>query len=62
LLEEIGMKNQRIKMINVSAAMGRKFADEALTFTKEIEQIGPSPLKNGHMSLEKSTLTEGRES
>ncbi len=56
------MKNQRIKMINVSAAMGRKFADEALTFTKEIEQIGPSPLKNGHMSLEKSTLTEGRES
>jgi coenzyme F420-reducing hydrogenase delta subunit len=47
LIEEIGLEGQRLKMINVSAAMGNKFASDAEELTAEIRQLGPSPLRSG---------------
>ena len=32
-------------MINVSAAMGGQFAQAATEMTKQIKEIGPSPIK-----------------
>ncbi|MCK4488617.1 MAG: hydrogenase iron-sulfur subunit [Anaerolineales bacterium] len=46
LLSTIGLKNQRIQMINVSAAMGGQFAFSAAEMTEEIRRLGPNPLKN----------------
>ena len=47
-IEEIGLKSQRIKMINLSAAMAGQFAQSAAELTEEIRKIGPSPLtQNG---------------
>jgi len=43
-LEEIGLEPERVHMVNVSAAMGRKFAQEVTNFTETIRQIGPNPL------------------
>ena len=45
LLKEIGLKENRIRMVNVSAAMGAKFAEIAKEFTEEIIELGPNPLR-----------------
>ncbi len=48
IIEEIGLEKQRIKMINLSAAMAGQFAQSAAELTEEIQEIGPNPLtQNG---------------
>ena len=44
LLEETGLGGDRAEMFNMSAAMGRKFADTVTSFTDRIRQLGPSPV------------------
>jgi F420-non-reducing hydrogenase iron-sulfur subunit len=46
LLEDIGLEGSRVKMTNLSAAMGTQFAETATKFTEEIRSLGPNPLKN----------------
>lgn len=46
LLAETGLGAQRVVMVNMSAAMGRKFADTVTEFTDRIRALGPSPAKN----------------
>ena len=43
LLEKIGLGAERVKMVNVSAAMGIQFAQNAQEFSEEIIEIGPNP-------------------
>lgn len=45
LLEAIGLKTQRLQMINVSSAMAGQFAFAAAEMTAEIQTLGPSPLR-----------------
>jgi coenzyme F420-reducing hydrogenase delta subunit len=47
ILDEIGVGGDRLKMYNLSAAMGQKFADLAEEMTKRIKKLGPSPVKKG---------------
>jgi len=44
LLEEIGLEPERVRMINISAAMGEQFVIEVTNFVEAIEALGPSPL------------------
>ena len=44
LLEEIGLEPERVRMINVSAAMGEQFVIEVSNFVAAIDALGPSPL------------------
>ena len=44
LLAEIGLEPGRVRMINVSAAMGEQFVIEVTNFAEAIEALGPSPL------------------
>jgi coenzyme F420-reducing hydrogenase delta subunit len=44
LLGEIGLEPRRVRMINVSAAMGEQFVIEVTNFVEAIEALGPSPL------------------
>jgi len=44
LLAEIGLEPQRVRMINISAAMGEQFAIDVTNFVEAIETLGPSPL------------------
>jgi coenzyme F420-reducing hydrogenase delta subunit len=44
ILDEIGLEPRRVRMINVSAAMGEQFAIEVSNFVEAIEALGPSPL------------------
>ena len=44
LLDQIGLERQRLKMINISSAMGNEFAHHAVEFTNQITELGPNPL------------------
>jgi coenzyme F420-reducing hydrogenase delta subunit len=45
LLDEIGLNGKRIKMINLSSAMGGQFASAANDMTAEIKNVGPNPFR-----------------
>jgi coenzyme F420-reducing hydrogenase delta subunit len=45
LLGEIGLEPQRVRMINISAAMGEQFAIEVTNFVEAIEALGPKGSK-----------------
>ncbi len=43
-LDEIGLEGERLRMINLSAAMGAQFAERATEMAQAIRDLGPSPL------------------
>jgi len=45
LLDQIGLNNQRVRMINVSAGQGARFAELANEFAETIKALGPTGLK-----------------
>ena len=45
LLEPIGIEPERVEMFNMSSAMGKQFAEAAMSFTDQITALGPSPLR-----------------
>jgi F420-non-reducing hydrogenase iron-sulfur subunit len=44
-LQDIGMEPERVRMYNLSSAMGPRFAEIAREMTESIRQLGPNPLK-----------------
>ena len=56
MLEQIGLDPARLRMVNLSSAMGRKFAEEAESITAEVKALGLSPLHGD--SLTPETLRE----
>lgn len=45
LLDKIGIGGQRLDMINLSSAMGSRFAEAATEITERVRSLGPSPLR-----------------
>ena len=45
LVGQLGMNEDRVKMVFVSAAEGDKFAAEVNKFADEIRKIGPNPIR-----------------
>ncbi|MHA2163802.1 MAG: hydrogenase iron-sulfur subunit [Candidatus Thorarchaeota archaeon] len=45
LVGQMGMNEDRVKMVFVSAAEGDKFAAEINKFADEIRAIGPNPIR-----------------
>jgi hypothetical protein len=45
MLEQIGLQSDRVRMINVSAGMGARFAELANEFAETIKQLGPTGLR-----------------
>jgi coenzyme F420-reducing hydrogenase delta subunit len=46
-MKGIGLEPERLKMVQLSSAMGLKFAEEAQRMTEDIQALGPSPLRRG---------------
>jgi coenzyme F420-reducing hydrogenase delta subunit len=44
-LEAIGLEAERVRMFNISSAMGGQFAASATEITEEVRKIGRNPLK-----------------
>jgi len=45
ILEELGIEPGRVRMFNLSSAMGLRFAEIAREMTGEIRKLGPSPVQ-----------------
>ena len=45
LVAQLGLDENRVKMVFVSAAEGDKFAAEVNKFAEEIRAIGPNPIR-----------------
>ncbi|MDH3468585.1 MAG: hydrogenase iron-sulfur subunit [Gammaproteobacteria bacterium] len=52
LLEQIGLQSERLRMINISAGMGAKFAELANEFAHTITALGPTGLTKKPSSKE----------
>jgi coenzyme F420-reducing hydrogenase delta subunit len=54
-LVEIGLEEERIRMVNISAAMGAQFAEHASQMVEEVRALGPSPLGKANDPFEGET-------
>jgi len=45
MLEEIGIERDRLRMVNVSAAMARPLAETIIDMVETVKKLGPSPIK-----------------
>jgi F420-non-reducing hydrogenase iron-sulfur subunit len=45
LLKELGLEPDRIRMVNISAAMARPLADTIIDMVQAVRKLGPNPLK-----------------
>ena len=45
MLEEIGIEKERLRMVNISAAMARPLADIITDMVETVRKLGPSPMK-----------------
>ena len=53
MLEEIGLEKERLRMVNISAAMARPLADDITDMVETVRKLGPSPMKsNGKITQE----------
>ncbi len=48
LLTEIGLEEERIRMVNIGAADARPFAEILRNMVDTIKKLGPSPLKKNN--------------
>jgi F420-non-reducing hydrogenase iron-sulfur subunit len=48
LLDQVGLGGERIRMTNLSAAMGARFAEIATDMVEKVRELGPNPLREDH--------------
>jgi len=59
LLEEVGLRGERVEMYNLSAAEGARFAQIAREMTDRIRELGPSPIRTkGGRELREEAVAE----
>jgi len=46
LLNQIGLEPDRVRMFYISSAMAGEFAASAEEMTKQINELGPSPIRD----------------
>ena len=59
LLKCVGLEPERLRMLNMSSADGALFAEMARQMTKEMKELGPSPVRRSRQSDSRTTETTG---
>jgi coenzyme F420-reducing hydrogenase delta subunit len=66
LLTESGLEKERLRMVNISAAMAKSFVDTVHDMIHTIKELGPNPLKstpptegNGGVTVENNFIQNG---
>jgi coenzyme F420-reducing hydrogenase delta subunit len=60
-LTEIGLEEERIRMVNLSSAMGSQFVTSTTEMFDVIKKIGPNPLKSNGTVKQASNSAGSRE-
>jgi coenzyme F420-reducing hydrogenase delta subunit len=50
ILDKIGVGGQRLKMVNLSAAMAPTFVERVQEIVEAVRALGPSPLHSSHQT------------
>ncbi len=58
LLQSVGLEPERIRMFNMSSAMGQKWAEAVTEMDETVKNLGPSPLKRKKKSKKTKELVE----
>jgi F420-non-reducing hydrogenase iron-sulfur subunit len=58
LLAEAGLEPERVKMFNLSSAMGPRFAEIATEMTETIRRLGPTPIARANPCTVVATMEE----
>jgi F420-non-reducing hydrogenase iron-sulfur subunit len=61
LLPDIGLDSERVRMVNVSAAMGGLFAELAAEFAETVKTLGPNPAAGGRRGATLELVIPGLE-
>jgi F420-non-reducing hydrogenase iron-sulfur subunit len=61
MLEEIGVGSDRLRMVNLSAAMAPTFVESVEQMVNTIRALGPSPLRDAGSSQSRPLESEGKE-
>jgi coenzyme F420-reducing hydrogenase delta subunit len=56
LLSEAGLEPERVKMFNLSSAMGPRFAEIAAEMTETIKKLGPTPIQQEGLCVETAVV------
>jgi F420-non-reducing hydrogenase iron-sulfur subunit len=51
ILEECGIDKERLRMVNISAAMAKNLVEVIFDMVNNIKQLGPNPLKKNNIIL-----------
>jgi F420-non-reducing hydrogenase iron-sulfur subunit len=57
ILSECGLEGERLRMVNMSAAMARPFAEIVHDMVETVRRLGPSPLKRSRIPTEQESHT-----
>lgn len=58
ILDSVGIGAERVRMYNLSAGEGAKFAAFTTEFNEHIQELGPSPINKVRREEESQTLPE----
>lgn len=58
MLEELGVGADRLKMVNLSAAMAPTFVERVQEIVETVKALGPSPLRDGLPKYEGACVSE----
>ena len=57
MLEEMGLEKERLRMVNISAAMARPLSDAITDMVETVRKLGPSPVtRNGDKGSARSQV------
>lgn len=51
LLSESGLERKRLRMVNISAAMGTVFAETVKDMIETVRKLGPNPVRSDHVNV-----------
>ncbi|HEY3323230.1 MAG TPA: hydrogenase iron-sulfur subunit [Planctomycetota bacterium] len=51
LLDEIGLGRERLKMVNLSAAMAPTFVERVKEMVETVKRLGPNPLRDAKLKI-----------
>jgi len=57
MLVEIGLEKERLRMVNISAAMARPLADAITDMVETVRKLGPNPVK---FTIHKSSIVNDK--
>jgi coenzyme F420-reducing hydrogenase delta subunit len=57
LLSESGLENERLRMVNISAAQGTRFAETIKDMVATIRRLGPNPVRSDCVKMKQEVHT-----